>query len=99
MNFFAIFKKKFFKKNIYAAERSEYKDNESELNEFRKKEILRTLQAPKSLKDFEREMIAETFQGENYLMQQMFINSRISQQENNTNEISQQITRSKNNDI
>lgn len=98
MNFFAIFKKKFFKKNIYAAEISEYKDNESELNEFRKKEILRTLQAPKSL-DLRREIGVETFQGENYLMQQMFINSRISQQENNTNEISQQITRSKNNDI
>lgn len=83
MNFLQFLKKKFFKKNIYAAERSEYKDNESELNEFRKKEILRTLQAPKSLKDFEREMMAETFQGENYLKQQNFINSRITKQENN----------------
>lgn len=98
MNFFAILKKKFFKKNIYAAERSENENIESELNEFRKKEILRELQAPKSL-DLRREIGVETFQGENYLMQQMFINSRISQQENNTNEISQQITRSKNNDI
>ena len=62
-----------------------------------KKEILRTLQAPKSLKDFEREMMAETFQGENYLKQQMFINSRITKQENNTNEIYQQ-TRSQNYD-
>lgn len=71
----------------------------NQIEEWRKKEILRELQAPKSLKDFKREMIAETFQGENYLMQQMIINSRISKQENNTNEISQQITRSKNNDI
>lgn len=82
MNFLQFLKKKFFKKNIYAAERSENENIESELNEFRKKEILRELQAPKSLKDFKREIGVETFQGENYLMQQMLINSRISQQEN-----------------
>lgn len=89
MNFWQFLKKLFFKKNIYAAGRSEYENTENELNEFRKKEILREIQAPKSLKDFEREMMAETFQGENYLKQQMFINSRITKQENNTNEIYQ----------
>lgn len=92
MNFLKFLKKKFRKKT---GDNSFYKVSaeHNQIEEWRKKEILRELQAPKSLKDFKREMMAETFQGENYLMQQMFINSRITKQENHTNEMYQQISK------
>lgn len=62
---------------------------------WRKNEILRELQAPKSFDLLKREIACETFQGENYFRQQMFINSQISKQENNTNEIYQQLPMNK----
>lgn len=91
MNFWKSLKKLFRKKtedNSFYIARADH----NQIEEWRKKEILRELQAPKSLNELKRELGAETFQGENYLIQQMMINSRISKQENNTNEIYQQIT-------
>lgn len=70
MNFWQFLKKLFRKKtgdnSIYKV-RAEH----NQIEEWRKKEILRELQAPKSLNELKRELGAETFQGENYLMQQI----------------------------
>ena len=41
---------------------------------------MRSLQAPKSAEEYKRESNAETFQGENYFKQKMFINSQTVQQ-------------------
>lgn len=54
--------------------------NARELDELRKRQIMRSLQAPKIAEDFKREISAETFQGENYFKQRMFIDSQTVQQ-------------------
>lgn len=51
-----------------------------ELDEWRKNEILRSLQALKNTEDFKREICSETFLSENLMKQAMFINSHIVQQ-------------------
>lgn len=51
-----------------------------ELDEWRKNEILRSLQALKSTEDYKREIGSETFQGEDLIRQTMLINSHIVQQ-------------------
>ena len=79
MNFFQFLKNLFRKKT----EDNTFFNHEQiprELDEWRKKEIIRSLQAPKSVEEFKRQIGAETFQGENYLKQTMFMNSQIVQQ-------------------
>ncbi len=78
-----LFQKKTEKKtedNPFFNVRAEHERIARELDEWRKKEIIRELQAPKSVEEFKREISAETFQGENYLKQTMFMNSQIVQQ-------------------
>lgn len=83
MNFWQFLKKLFRKKtenNPFYEVRAEHEQIARELDEWRKSEIMRSLQAPKSAEEYKREIGAETFQGENYFKQKMFINSQIVQQ-------------------
>ena len=78
-----LFQKKTEKKtedNPFYNVRAEHEQIARQLDEWRKREIMRSLQAPKSAEEFKREIGAETFQGENYFKQKMFINSQIVQQ-------------------
>ena len=83
MNFWQFLKNLFRKKtkdDSFFEVRAEHERIARELDEWRKKEIIRELQAPKSLNELKRESGSETFQGENYFKQTMFINSQIVQQ-------------------
>lgn len=83
MNFWQFLKNLFRKKtknNPFDEVRAEHEQIARELDEWRKKEIMRSLQAPKSAEEFKREISAETYQGENLLKQTMFINSQTVQQ-------------------
>lgn len=83
MNFWQFLKNLFRKKtknNPFYEVRAEHEQIERELDEWRKREIMRSLQASKSAEEFKREIGAETFQGENYFKQTMFINSHTVQQ-------------------
>ena len=74
MNFWQFLKKLFRKKtedNPFFEVRAEHEQIARELDEWRKKEIMRSLQAPKSAEEFKRE---------NYFKQTMFINSQTVQQ-------------------
>lgn len=77
--FMGLFRKK-TKDNYFYDVRAEHEQIARELDEWRKKEIMRSLQAPKSAEEYKREIGAETFQGENYFKQTMFINSHTVQQ-------------------
>lgn len=80
LNWFkGLFRKK-PKDNPFFDVRAEHEQIARELDEWRKKEIMRSLQAPKSAEEFKREIGSESFQGENLLKQAMFINSHIVQQ-------------------
>lgn len=83
MNFLQFLKNLFRKKtkdDSFFEVRAEHERIARELDEWRKKEIMRSLQTSKSAEDFKREIGAETFQGENLIKQTMFINSKIVQQ-------------------
>lgn len=83
MNFWQFLKNLFRKKtedNQFFSVRAEHEQIARELEEWRQKEIKRSLQAPKSVEEYKREIGAETFQGENYFKQTMFINSQTVQQ-------------------
>lgn len=83
MNFWQFLKNLFRKKtedNPFFDVRAEHEQIARELEEWRKKEIMRSLQAPKSTEEFKRQIGAETFQGENYFKQTMFIKSQTVQQ-------------------
>ena len=83
MNFWQFLKNLFRKKtedNPSFNVRAEHEQIARELDEWRKKEIMRSLQAPKSAEEYKREINAETYQGENYFKQKMFINSQTIQQ-------------------
>lgn len=83
MNFWKFFKNLFRKKtkdNYFYDVRAEHERIAREYDEWRKKEIMRSLQAPKSAEEFKREIGSESFQGENLIKQAMFINSHIVQQ-------------------
>lgn len=83
MNFWQFLKKLFRKKtenNPFYKVRAEHEQIARQLDEWRKMEIMRSLQAPKSAEEFIREIGAETFQGENYFKKTMFINSQTVQQ-------------------
>ena len=83
MNFWKFFKNLFRKKtkdNYFYDVRAEHERIARELDEWRQKEIMRSLQAPKSAEEFQREIGSESFQGENFIKQAMFINSHIVQQ-------------------
>lgn len=77
--FMGLFKKKTEHNSFYDV-RAEHERIARELDEWRKKEIMRSLQAAKSAEEFKREIGVETFQGENLIKQTMFINSKIVQQ-------------------
>lgn len=77
--FMGLFKKKTEDNSFYKV-RAEHERIARELDEWRKKEIMRSLQAPKSAEELKREIGAETFQGENLMKQAMFINSHIVKQ-------------------
>lgn len=66
--------------NSFYDVRVEHDQISRELDEWRKNEILRSLQGSKSFEDFKREIGSETFQGENLIKQAMCINSHIVQQ-------------------
>lgn len=83
MNFWKFFKNLFRKKtkdNYFYDVRAEHERIAREYDEWRKKEIMRSLQSSKSTEDFKREIGSESFQGENLIKQAMFINSHIVQQ-------------------
>lgn len=83
MNFWKFLKNLFRKKtedDPFHEVRAEHKRIARELDEWRQKEIMRSLQAPKSAEDFKREIGSESFQGEDLMKQAMFINSHIVQQ-------------------
>lgn len=84
MNFWQFFKNLFRKKpddnSFYTVSSADHEQKARELDEVRKRAIMRSLQAPKSAEDFKREIGAETFQGENYFKQTLFINSQTVQQ-------------------
>lgn len=83
MNFWKFFKNLFRKKtkdNYFYDVRAEHERIAREYDEWRKKEIMRSLQSQKSAEEFKREIGSESFQGENLLKQAMFINSHIVQQ-------------------
>lgn len=83
MNFLQFLKNLFRKKtkdNYFYDVRAEHERIAREYDEWRKKEIMRSLQSSKSAEDFKREIGSESFQGENLLKQAMFINSNIVQQ-------------------
>ena len=83
MNFWQFLKNLFRKKtedNPFFDVRAEHERIAREFDEWRKKEIMRSLQAPKSAEEFQREIGSESFQGENFIKQAMFINSHIVQQ-------------------
>lgn len=83
MNFWQFLKNLFRKKteyNAFFSVRAEHERIAREYDEWRKKEIMRSLQAPKSAEEFKREIGSESFQGENLIKQAMFINSHIVQQ-------------------
>ena len=77
--FMNLFRKKTEDNSFYEV-RAEHQQIARELDEWRKNEILRSLQGSKSSEDFKREIGSETFQGENLIKQAMFINSHIVQQ-------------------
>lgn len=77
--FMGLFRKKTEDNSFYNV-RAEHEQIARELDEWRKNEILRSLQALKNTEDFKREIGPETFQGENLIKQAMFINSHIVQQ-------------------
>lgn len=83
MNFWKFFKNLFRKKtkdDSFFEVRAEHERIAREFDEWRRKEIMRSLQAPKSAEDFKREIGSESFQGEDLMKQAMFINSHIVQQ-------------------
>ena len=83
MNFLQFLKNLFRKKtkdDSFFEVRAEHERIARELDEWRQKEIMRSLQAPKSAEEFQREIGSESFQGENFIKQAMFINSHIVQQ-------------------
>lgn len=87
MNFWLFLKNLFQKKtekktedNPFFNVRAEHEQIARELDEWKKKEIMRSLQASKSAEEFKREIGAETYQGENLLKQTVFINSQTIQQ-------------------
>lgn len=83
MNFWQFLKNLFRKKtedNAFFSVRTEHERIAREYDEWRQKEIKRSLQAPKSAEEFKREIGSESFQGENLLKQAMFINSKTIQQ-------------------
>lgn len=77
--FMGLFRKK-PKDNPFFDVRAEHERIAREYDEWRKKEIMRSLQAPKSAEEFKREIGSESFQGEDLMKQAMFINSHIVQQ-------------------
>lgn len=80
LNWFTnLFRKKTEDNSFYEV-RAEHQQIARELDEWRKNEILRSLQGSKSSEDFKREIGSETFQGENLIKQAMCINSHIVQQ-------------------
>lgn len=83
MNFWQFLKNLFRKKtedNPFFDVRAEHERIAREFDEWRKKEIMRSLQSPKSAEEFKREIGSESFQGENLIKQAMFINYHIVQQ-------------------
>lgn len=83
MNFWQFLKNLFRKKtedNQFFDVRAEHERIAREFDEWRKKEIMRSLQSPKSAEEFKREIGSESFQGEDLIKQTMFINSHIVQQ-------------------
>lgn len=83
MNFWQFLKNLFRKKtedNPFYDVRKDHEQVSQKLEEWKKQEIMRSLQAPKNAEEFKREINAETFQGENYFKQTMFINSQTIQQ-------------------
>lgn len=83
MNFWQFLKNLFRKKtedNPFFSVRAEHERIAREYDEWRKKEIMRSLQSQKSAEEFKREIGSESFQGENLIKQAMFINSHIVQQ-------------------
>ena len=83
MNFWHFLKNLFRRKtedNPFYDVRTEHEQIARELDEWRKRAIMRSLQAPKTAEEFKRESNAETYQGENYFKQKMFINSQAVQQ-------------------
>ena len=83
MNFWQFLKNLFRKKtedNPFYDVCEDHEQVSQKLEEWKKQEIMRSLQAPKSAEEFKRECNAETFQGENYFKQTMFINSQAVQQ-------------------
>lgn len=83
MNFWQFLKNLFRKKtedDSFYNVRAEHERIAREYDEWRKKEIMRSLQSPKSAEEFKREIGSESFQGENLIKQAMFINSHIVQQ-------------------
>ena len=87
MNFWQFLKNLFRKKtekktedNPFFNVRAEHEQIARELDEWKKKEIMRSLQAPKSAEEFKREIGSESYQGENLIKQTMFINSKTIQQ-------------------
>lgn len=83
MNFLQFLKNLFRKKtkdDSFFEVRAEHERIAREFDEWRKKEIMRSLQAPKSAEEFKREIGSESFQGEDLIKQTMFINSHIVQQ-------------------
>ena len=77
MNFWQFLKNLFRKKtedNPFYDDCEDHEQLSQKLEEWKKQEIMRSLQAPKN---------AETFQGENYFKQTMFINSQTVQQTRN----------------
>lgn len=87
MNFWQFLKNLFRKKtekktedNQFFSVRAEHEQIARELEEWRQKEIKRSLQAPKSAEELKREIGSESYQGENLIKQTMFINSKTIQQ-------------------
>lgn len=84
MNFLQFLKKLFRKKpddkSFYTASSADRTQKARELDDLRKRAIMRSLQAQKSAEDYKREIGAETFQGENYYKQTLFINSQTAKQ-------------------
>ncbi len=64
LNWFIGLLRKKTEDNSFYKVRAEHERIARELDEWRKKEIMRSLQASKSAEDFKREIGAETFQGE-----------------------------------
>lgn len=94
MNFLQFLKKLFRKKpkdNSFYTASADHTQKARELDEVRKRAIMRSLQALKSAEDYKREIGAETFQGENYFKQTLFINFQTAQQTAQHTELKQMI--------